>query len=96
MGGNVMRWAREQLGAVEGRYYEKVCIILSDMGFFDMDRVAEEMESMREDGVKVIILLPPALVYRSNVRKVMRAGPEVVEMDAESVEDFARAMSAVL
>lgn len=96
MGGNVMRWAREQLGGVEGRYYEKVCVILSDMGFFDMDRVVEEMRAMREDGVKVVLLLPPTLVYRRNVQRAMAAGPEVIDMDSRSVDDFTRAMSMAL
>ncbi|GEM_PF-1222372 len=96
MGGNVMRWAREQLGRVEGRYFERVCIVLSDMGFFDMERVAEEMRSMRESGVKVILLLPPTLIYRSNVQAAMKARPEVVGIDGRSMESFSEAMSEVL
>lgn len=91
-----MKWAREQLGRVEGRYYEKICIVLSDMGFFDMERVADEMRSMWDAGVKVILLLPPTLVYKSNVHAATRAGPEVIGMDAKSVGDFAHAMSTVL
>jgi hypothetical protein len=57
-GAKVLRWGREQLENVDGRYYERVCFLLSDLGFQDIEKVASEIKRMMEMDIKVIVIHP--------------------------------------
>lgn len=96
MGGNVLRWAREQLEVINGRYYEKTCIICSDMGFFDIKKVIREIELMKESEIKVVIILPPTFIYESSVEAVKEAGPIIARLGDASMAMFPEILSEAL
>lgn len=85
MGGKVLEWAHRHLEQIDARYYDKLCIICSDMGFFDIEKVVREIKTMKKEGIEVIIILPPGFVYRSAVDAVRKAGPLIIELDREKM-----------
>ncbi len=94
MGGKVLEWARRHLAQVDGRYYEKLCVICSDMGFHDIERVLIELKKMKQEGVEVLIIVPPGFVYRSYLDEVERKiHPLVIELDEEKMTRFPEVVS---
>jgi len=96
MGANVLRWGRNQLAKVEGRYHERVCIIMSDLGFFDIPKVAAEIQMLKQMDTKVIIILPPAFIYRSSLDVIGKAGCTVIELDGENIARFPEIIGEVI
>ena len=96
MGEGALKWAREQLGKIDGRYYEKECIIFSDFGFFDSRKVAAEIKKLARMDVKVIIILPPVFIYRAGLEAVGKTDYSIVELDAEKMTRFTEIMSEAI
>ena len=88
MGEYALRWARQQFGKIDGRYHERECIILSDLGFDDIEEVAAEIKRLTQMDVRVSIILPPAYIYRSCLDAVKNLHCSIVEMDAGKMESF--------
>jgi len=96
-GGHILRWARDQLEGIDERYYEKMCIVCGDMGFHDIEEVAAEIKRMRDAGIKVVIILPPASTcYEFCVGMVENAKPIIVELDRDEMAKFPEIMSEVI
>jgi len=97
MGGAAVRWAREQLCKINGRYYERECLIFSDFGFFDKAKVADEIMEIRNMDIKVIIILPPSFIYQSSLNNVLnRTDCAVVQLDKAKVAKFPEVIGAVI
>jgi hypothetical protein len=65
VGGKTLRWCKEELKKIDGRYWERECVIFSDFGFFDRGRVMAEIKEISDMGTRIIIFLPPIPVYRT-------------------------------
>ncbi|MDY6796365.1 MAG: VWA domain-containing protein [Actinomycetota bacterium] len=96
MGEYALKWARGQLTMVDGRYYERECIIISDFGFHDIEEVTREIEQLVKMDIRVIIILPPAFIYRSALELVEKAGCSIVELKAVEVDEFAEVVTGVI
>jgi hypothetical protein len=88
-GGEVLKWGRDQLANVDGRYYERVCFILSDLGFSDVGRVVEEIKTLVSMEVRVTIILPPPINdvyyyfdYKNNLEAIRKTNCIVIESDS--------------
>jgi len=91
MGGRTLEWCKEELKKVDGRYCERECIIFSDFGYFDREKVAAEIKEIGNMGVKIVIILPPILIYQSVLDMVLsKADCTVVKLDRIKEEEVGR------
>jgi hypothetical protein len=97
MGANVSRWTRKQLEKVNPRYYERECIMISDFGFFDTQRTAAEIKELADMDVKVIIILPPASIYETDLDAVTKKTKcTIVELDNKKIANFPEVIGGVI
>jgi hypothetical protein len=97
MGGKTLKWGKEQLKKIDGRYYERECLIFSDFGFFDKAKVADEIMEIRNMDIKVIIILPPSFIYQSSLNNVLnRTDCAVIQLDKAKVAKFPEVIGAVI
>jgi len=96
MGEYALKWARGQLNKIDGRYYERECIIISDFGFHDIEEVTDEIEQLVKMDIRVVIILPPAFIYRSALEMVEKIGCSIVELKAGEIDRFAEVVTGVI
>jgi hypothetical protein len=88
MGGHALTWARKQLSKVDGRYHERECIILSDLGFGDIDEVAGEVKLLKRMGIRVTIILPPAYIYKSALKILTELKCSFIKLDDGGIDEL--------
>lgn len=93
----IIEWARRQLENVNERYYEKICIICSDMGFHDIEEVTKEIKKMKNEGVKVILIIPPkSNDYKFSINMVKNVEPIIVKLEENEMAKFPNIMREVI
>jgi len=93
----IIEWARRQLENVNERYYEKICIICSDMGFHDIEEVTKEIKKMKNEGVKVILIIPPkSNDYKFSINMVKNVEPIIVKLEENEIAKFPIIMREVI